>query len=231
MRLLIYRPGAILLAAPLTAGLLKDVGRFAARLDATLAGFAHPAYEERSSLWMLAETPKLRDFVYAVANEEDRKMILRIVECFERRVLAVVDQLERGIIHGDLNEQNILVNEEGDRVAAVIDFGDTHRACTIFELAIAVCYMIIQARDLAMARHVIDGFQSVKKLTRLEKDILKICVCSRLCQSLALGAYSHLNDPSNDYLLTTQKPGWEILRKLWPLDEKEVLKIWGLEDA
>ena len=179
---------------------------------------------------MLSAVPKLRDFVYAVKNPEDRKMILVIVERFERQVLTVTDRLEQGIIHGDLNEQNLLVNFEGNRVSAVIDFGDTHRACMVYEIAITVCYMIIQARDVTAAKHVIDGYQSVKKLTELEKEIFKTCVCARLCQSLALGAYSQANDPQNDYVLVTQKNGWSVLRTLWPMDDKEVMKVWGLED-
>ncbi|XP_043281704.1 hydroxylysine kinase [Venturia canescens] len=231
VRLLEYQPGSTLRSVPITKTLLRDVGQFVARLGATLSNFSHPAIEKRSFLWMLAAVPKLRDYMYALNNEEDRKMIAEVVKQFETQVFPVVEKLEHGIIHGDLNEQNLLVNAEGTRVIAVIDFGDSHRACTVFDLAIAACYMIIQTRDMFAAKYVIEGFQSVKKLINIEKSIMKICVCARLSQSLTLGAYSYMQDPQNEYLLVTQKPGWEMVKKLWPMSDEDVMKIWGLENS
>lgn len=226
-----YQQGSTLHSFPLTQTLLRDVGQFVARLGATLKNFSHPAIEKRCFLWTLEAVPKLRDYVFALSNEEDRKMILGVVEQFEAQVLPVTDQLEQGIIHGDLNEQNLLVGSEGTSVVAVVDFGDSHRACTIFELAISSCYMIIQTLDISAGKYVIEGFQSIKKLTDIEKSILKICICARLAQSITLGAYSYMQDPQNDYLLVTQKPGWEIIKKLWPMPDDEVLKIWGIESS
>ncbi|XP_076631996.1 hydroxylysine kinase [Colletes latitarsis] len=230
VRLLVYRPGELLHRVPITGELLRNVGSFTAKLDDVLTGFSHPAYDDHNTLWMLTSVPRLRQFTYAVNNALEKTLANQVIQTFEQDVLRVTSQLEQGIIHGDLNEQNIVMSPNGRDIAAVIDFGDAHRTCLIFELAIALCYMILQSGDVAMGKHVIEGYQVVRKLTDLEKSILKVTVCARICQSLVMGAYSHIHDPQNEYLLVTQKSGWSLLKKLWPLDRDEVLRIWGLSD-
>lgn len=230
VRLLVYQPGELLHRVPITNQLLRNVGSFTAKLDNVLLGFSHPAYDDHKTLWMLTSVPKLRQFTYALENSLERDLAHQVILAFEKNVLCVTSQLEQGMIHGDLNEQNIVMKPNGSDIAAVIDFGDSYRTCLIFELAIVLCYMILQAGDLAMGKHVIEGYQEVRKLTDLEKRILKVTVCARICQSLVMGVYSYLQDPQNDYLLVTQKSGWTLLKELWPLSEEEALRKWGLMD-
>ncbi|XP_031832464.1 hydroxylysine kinase isoform X1 [Nomia melanderi] len=230
VRLLVYLPGVMLNRMSITSELLRNVGRFTSKLDTVLKGFSHSAYDNHKTLWMLTSVPDLRRFIYAVSNDYERDLAHQVIHAFEEDVLRVMPKLEQGIIHGDLNEQNIVVNSNGTEVTAVIDFGDTHRTCLIFELAITLCYMMLQAGDLAMGKYVIEGYQDIRKLTNLEKKILKVTVCARICQSLVMGAYSYLNDPQNDYLLVTQKSGWVLLKNLWPISQEEVLQRWGLTD-
>ncbi|XP_015112719.1 hydroxylysine kinase [Diachasma alloeum] len=228
IRLLVYRRGEILYNVKPSDDLLRDVGRFSADLDEKLRGFSHPSYKSRDFIWMLVATPKLRDYTYAVKNEGDRVLVEKIISRFEEDVLENMEHFEMGMIHGDINEQNLLVDFDHQKIAGVIDFGDTQYSCLIFELIIALCYMIIQVKDIGRGRHVVEGFLRVKKISELERKILKTGVCARLCQSLVMGAYSHLNNPQNDYVVVTAANGWKILRELWPMDDEEVLKIWGL---
>ncbi|XP_015601077.1 hydroxylysine kinase [Cephus cinctus] len=228
VRLLVYRPGILLCRATMTAELLRKVGSLAGNVDELLKKFHHPAYENHKTLWMLTSLPRLREFIYVIVNSEDRQLVVEVIEKFENDVLNRIDELDRGIIHGDLNEQNILVNENGKDIVAVIDFADTQKSCLVFELAIATCYMMLHAQDLAMGRHVLKGYQEVRDLNKMEKSILKVCICARFCQSLVLGVYTYLNDPQNEYLLITQKNGWKLLKKLWNMNDDEVREIWDL---
>lgn len=228
VRLLTYRPGKILNSIDISVDLLLDVGRFTANLDQTLKRFHHPAYDEYKTLWMLSSVPRLRDFVYAVENAERRFIVENVIARFEGEVIENMDNLETGMIHGDLNEQNIIVDDKGKKVSAVLDLGDSQKSCLIFELAIALCYMIIKAKSIENGKHLLRGYEGVRKLPNFEKKILKTCVCARLCQSLVMSAYSHLNDPQNEYILSTQKNGWIILEELWPLGDDEILQIWEL---
>lgn len=228
VRLLVYQPGELLYRVPITGELFRNVGNFTAKLSNVLMAFSHPAFVDHKTLWMLNSVPKLRQFTYALKNSYERELAHQVIRTFEKDVLLVTSNLQQGIIHGDLNEQNFVMDWSGREIAAVIDFGDSHRTCLIFELAITLCYMILQAGDVAMGKHVIEGYQELRKLTDFEKKILKVTVCARICQSLIMGAYSHLHDPQNEYLLTTQRSGWALLSKLWPLPQDEVLRNWGL---
>lgn len=228
VRLLVYQSGELLHRVSITGDLLRNVGNFVARLDNILMTFSHPAYNHHKTLWMLNSVPQLHQFIYAIKNVFEKDLAHQVIIAFEKDVLQITSQLEQGMIHGDLNEQNLVMSSNGKEIFAVIDFGDAHRTCLIFELAIALCYIIIQTGDIAMGKYVIEGYQDIRKLTDLEKKILKVCVCARICQSLIMGAYSYLHDPQNEYLLTTQKSGWSLLKKLWPLTQDDVLRNWGL---
>ncbi|XP_034935861.1 hydroxylysine kinase [Chelonus insularis] len=228
VRLLVYCPGEILYNVKITSNLVFDVGRFAAKLNEILRGFIYPPFENSIRLWNLLSVPKLRNYLFVIEDVEDKSLLQEVISCFEKNVLDKSNQLEKGMIHGDFNEHNILVDSEKNTVVGVIDFGDVQYSYFIFEVAIALCYMIIQSRDIGMGKHVIEGYQSIKKLSKFEKSILKITVCVRICQSLILGIYTHSNEPQNDYLLVTQKPGWKILRKLWYMEDDEVAIAWGI---
>lgn len=228
VKLLVYRPGELLHRAKATGELLRKVGGFAGRIDEILIGFDHPAYYDHKTLWMLTAVPRLRQFVHALKSPLDKQLVHDVIVSFEKEVLPVTDQLDQGIIHGDLNEHNIITSPDGKDIVAVIDFGDSQRTCRIFELAILLCYMILQAADVGMGKYVIEGYETVRRLTDVERKVLKISVCARMCQSLVMGAYSHLHDPQNQYLLSTQKTGWTLLKRLWPMCQKDVMQAWGL---
>ena len=88
-----------------------EAGVFAAKMDNSLKSFEHPAYEGRNNIWYLNSIPQVKNFLHAVQDETRRKMCKDIFDAFEKEVLGKTDQLEVGIIHGDFNEQNILVRQ------------------------------------------------------------------------------------------------------------------------
>lgn len=228
VKLLVYRPGESLYHVKITDELLRKIGSFTARIDEILTDFNHPAYDDHKSLWMLTSVPRVQQFIYAIKSPLDKQLVHDVIASFQKEVLPIVSQLEQTIIHGDLNEHNIIVSPDGKDVVAVIDFGDVHRTCRVFELAIVLCYMILQTTDVGMGRYVVEGYEKIKKLTDVEKKILKMSVCARICQSLVMGAYSHLHDPENQYLLSTQKTGWMLLKRLWPMSQGDIMQAWGL---
>ncbi|XP_036140012.1 hydroxylysine kinase isoform X2 [Monomorium pharaonis] len=174
VKLLVYRPGELLYNVKLNEELLRNVGSFTARIDEILMGFNHPAYDDHKSLWMLSSVPRVQQFTYVIKSSFDKQLVHDVIVSFQREVLSIMDQLEQTIIHGDLNEQNIIVTPDGKDIAAVIDFGDCHKTCRVFELAIVLCYMILQTADVGMGKYVVEGYEEVKKLTDTEKKILKI---------------------------------------------------------
>jgi hydroxylysine kinase len=93
-----------------------------------------------------------------------------------------VDDLESGMLHGDFNEQNILVRpsaggENEFEIFSAIDFGDSQRSCYVYDLAIAiVATMTICHPDIdpvSTGGHCLAGYLKVKKMKQLDLSLLK----------------------------------------------------------
>lgn len=233
VRLLTYQPGKLLKEVPCTQQLMFKVGKFVAQLDHVLKGFHHPAYDNNKSVWSLESVPLLRKFTFAIQDADRNALVSTIIDAFETAVVSVFDSMEKGLIHGDFNEQNVVVGADladcSWDIAAVLDFGDTQHSCYLFELAICICYMMLLAADsnpLDVGGYVIAGYSMVRPLPDVEFRILKICVSARLCQSLVMGAYSYLQDPGNEYLLTTTQKGWDVLQLIWNTPKNVLMSKW-----
>lgn len=127
---------------------------------------------------MLDSVPQLSQFTFAVKDVTRRKIVEDIIKQFKDRVLTVREKLEKGIIHGDFNEQNIVVeklNEEWT-IKGILDFGDSQYSCYLFELAIAITYMIIVTKNLDAAGYVIAGYSKTRSIPDIEFSLLKVCI-------------------------------------------------------
>lgn len=231
VRLLEFLPGKIFHEIKPTSHIFYQAGEYVAKLDRTLKNFRHDAYKSHKTLWMLESVPKLKDFIYVIKDPARKEMVEQIIEAFETKVLPKMDTFEKGMIHGDFNEQNIIVDKHKQRdeyqIVGVIDFGDTCYSLLVFELAICMTYMMLQSKDLETGGLVLAGYNSVRLVPEKEKEILMNCVAARLCQSVVLGAYTFSLDPDNEYLLTTQKAGWELLESIWSENADKANEIWN----
>ncbi|EDX05396.1 hydroxylysine kinase [Drosophila simulans] len=231
VRLLEFIPGEIFHQVPVTKHLLYRSGEYLARLDRALKNFTHQAYETHKTLWMLQSVPELRQFLYVVKDQELRLICDEVIDAFEAKVLSQLPSMEHQIIHGDFNEQNIVVeqvpNQTEYTIKGVIDFGDTSKSPLIFEIGIALTYMILQANDLANGGIFLSGYTSLNPIENSELALLKYCVAARLVQSLVMGLYTHTLHPTNEYLLVTQEKGWKLLQKLWRESLGDIDELWA----
>lgn len=188
------------------------------------------SYETHESTWQLQSVPKLKDFLYVLQDHSRKEMMEQIIKEFENVVLSKIDDFDSQIIHGDYNEQNIVVepckSESDYKVKGVIDFGDTNKSPVLFEVGIALTYMLLQAKNLESGGIFLAGFESIYPLTADIKKYLKYCVVARLAQSLVLGSYTHSLDPSNEYVLVTQEQGWKLIEELWRCQFENIDEIW-----
>jgi len=235
VRLLNFIPGKILYdIQPWLPRHFYEAGVFAAKMDNSLKSFEHPAYEGRNNIWYLNSIPQVKNFLHAVQDETRRKMCKDIFDAFEKEVLGKIDELEVGIIHGDFNEQNILVRQMKNdpdqwEIFSVIDFGDTNKNPIIFELGITIMYMMTQCKSIhpnEAGGHVLAGYETIRTLPPIEMEVLRLCAAARYAQSLVMGAYSHQQDPTNDYLLVTASTGWTNLTNFWNVSQEDLYKKW-----
>lgn len=239
VRLLTYIPGVILYDVVCTPELCFQTGKLAAMVDKTLQGFHHAAYNSHQTIWMLSNAPQVKQFLFAVKNDSHRALVESVLQNFENRVLTNMDKLPKGVIHGDINEQNIIVRENPNNpskyeIYGLLDVGDSQYNCYLFELALASTYMMLMGNldnFLEFGSQVIAGYNSECQLSELEWDLLKVCIETRYCQSLVMGAYTHHQDPSNTYVLTTSTKGWEQLIKFRSISKDEIQHIWKMNSS
>ena len=145
-----------------------------------------------------------------------------------------------GVIHGDYNEQNIIVQPKPNQgyqpdvetqyyVHGLIDFGDSLWSYYVFEVAITITYMMVESKivdPLFVGGHVLAGYLTERPLSDIEFNCLKACVMGRYAQSLVMGHYTYLQDPGNDYVLITAKNGWPQLKRLWETPKEELYNEW-----
>lgn len=125
---------------------------------------------------MFTSVPHLEEFVYVV-NEAHRGMVEDIIKQFQERVLNKIDEFPKQIVHGDFNEQNILVGKgsNGDfKVIGFIDFGDSQKSCLLFELAIALTYMMLTTGHIETGGFFLGGYKMTRLIPPNELKLLKV---------------------------------------------------------
>jgi len=235
VRLLTFVPGVIVGDVPMSTELLYSVGDTLGRASNALQFWSHGALECHKTVWSLDSLPDLRKFLYVVEDESRRKMVEDVIHSFEESVLANREDLRKGAIHGDFNEQNILchavegTNNTSHEVCGVLDFGDMQYSCLIYDLAVCIMYMMVTTKTMPVLEaggHTIAGYIKHRTIPDAEMNVLRVCIAGRFCQSLVMGAYSYTLDPGNEYLLVTQNAGWGCLQELWNISQEELYAKW-----
>ena len=180
---------------PASNQLLGDIGRSLAELHAALEGFA-PEGCDRTHLWDVSEAQQHRSSVELVANQELRTAIESIMQLHAAIVVPELPDCPRGMLHGDANDENILVDE--DRVVGIVDFGDCLLAPYVVDLGITVAYAMQDPQvDLESITHLVAGYHAIRPLQPLELDLVVPIALSRLATSALIGARRTLDDPDH----------------------------------
>jgi 4-aminobutyrate aminotransferase-like enzyme/Ser/Thr protein kinase RdoA (MazF antagonist) len=216
--LLNYVPGVLLAEVnPHTPELLFSLGTFLGQLDASLADFSHPA-AQRDLKWDLARAGWVKEHLDCIADESRRAMITRVLHRYEAAVIPQLPTLRKSVIHNDANDYNVIVNDaksQARRVVSVIDFGDMLYTCTVFEVAIAAAYALLDKSDsLASAARVVAGYHQAYPLAENEIALLYDLICSRLMVSVVNSARRKQLFPDDPYITISERPAWDALARL-----------------
>uniref|UniRef100_A0A2M4CLV5 Hydroxylysine kinase n=1 Tax=Anopheles darlingi TaxID=43151 RepID=A0A2M4CLV5_ANODA len=232
VRLLEYIPGKVFHGVPHPDRLFYQAGQFIARIDSALKSVDKAKILNRQSIWMLENFPKLKDFIYVIKDEHHKDIIEQVLDAFNRRIVPNLHEFQQGVIYGDFNEHNIIVNKKAAdskeyEITGIIDFGDVCYSRYVFELAIAMTYMMLESNDLDTGGLVMAGYSMIRIIPPHEKDVLRVAIAARFCQSLVLGLYTATVDSSNQYILSTQARGWNMLEALWKESDKDIQERWA----
>lgn len=213
VRLLRFVDGKVLGADGFADRHLSGLGHLAARVDRELADLRFTAIEAKVSFWDLQNWKLQLPNVAYIQNAADRKY----VEYFFQRTKELVDPelpfLRRQLIHGDLNEWNVV--ERGDGSLALIDYGDICYSPLVTEIAIALCYALMWAGDKESAANaLLSSYTALYPLEEKELSLLFDLVALRACISVCRSARSRVEMPDNEYARVSDRRAWDLIRHL-----------------
>ncbi|NXL95489.1 HYKK kinase, partial [Alectura lathami] len=239
VRLLTYLPGIPVAKIAATPQMFYEIGKLAASLDKALSEkFHHPSVKSLHRgqfIWNLANVPLLDQYIYALGQSKYRAVVEQVIKRFKEEVIPKLSCFRACINHGDLNDHNILVDSTSPspedpqfRVSGILDFSDMSYGYYVFEVAIAIMYMMIESADpLGVGGHVLAGFESVLPLTPEERAALFLLVSGRFAQSLVIAAHTARLYPENEeYLMVTARTGWRHLARMVELGPEAVQGTW-----
>ena len=190
-----------------------SLGQQCGILTKALKGFSHKQ-AHRSFEWDVAQSLWTKEYLHLFSNDQ-KEILSYFISEFEKEKNDF-DILRKSIVHNDANDNNIIVSEDlvEPRVKAIIDFGDATHTQIINDLAIACAYAIMEHNDpLDAALPIVSGYHESFPLQEEELRHLYNCIAMRLVISVTKSAISKTKEPENEYLLISEKPAWELLKK------------------
>ncbi len=212
-RLLTYLEGDFLGDVEHSEELFKSFGKFLAEMDLKLQGCKNYVIEARKLKWDLQHFLLNEKYLNDIPNASNRKIAAYFFQQFKEKVIPVLPDLRKQIIHDDANEWNTLV--QNNSISGIFDFGDVCYSQLINELAIALAYSLLGKKEpLKWAIPIILEYHKILPLEEKEIDILYWLIAARLCTTASNSAYERIQRPENSYIQISEKPAWELL-EIW----------------
>jgi 4-aminobutyrate aminotransferase-like enzyme/Ser/Thr protein kinase RdoA (MazF antagonist) len=200
--------------------LRQSLGELCGSLTMALKNFDHRE-AHRTFEWDVAQSLWTKEHI-SLFSEEDKLLVQYFQNLFEHSN-ASYSTLRKSIVHNDANSHNVLVSDSkiDPGVCSVIDFGDTIYTQVINDVAIATAYAIMGQEDpLDAAISVVQGYHKTYPLTAMELPHLYPAVAMRMIISVTKSAINKKKEPENKYLLISEKPAWDALKK-WSAVDKD----------
>ena len=204
----------------ISEGLRTSVGRSVAALGQSLATFDHPA-AHRSHRWDLTRADQHKGAMDLLRDPQQRALLEWAFEQWSSKAAAYFDRLPWQFIHGDLNPENILV--ENGRISGILDFGDCGFNPAVCDLAICLAYqMMEQADPLAVAAQVVAGYQSLRRLSPTEESVLLPLALGRLAVTISVATARRQLDADHPNWFVSEASAWRLLARLSALDDLQL---------
>lgn len=231
VRMLTYLKGEFLGNVKPTKTLFSSLGKTTAELDIKLQSFNNYTLKARRWKWDLQYLHFNEKYIKDIPSAKDRNLIKYYFQQYDENVVPKISKLRKSIIHGDVNEWNVLV--KNNDVTGIIDFGDLCYTPLINELAITIAYACLYVENpLEWASTIIESYHKILTLEEKELAVLYYLIAARLCISVCNSAYERVKNPTNTYTAINEKLAWQFLYnwlKINPIEaENRFRKIVGL---
>jgi Ser/Thr protein kinase RdoA (MazF antagonist) len=192
-RVITWFDGELVDDSPQSPALFEDAGRMLGRLNRALADFDHPG-AHRSLAWDLPRLPELR----ADATEP---LHLEVIDRFAQDVSPALARLPHQVIHNDAHPGNLLVSADApDRLAGILDWGDSVYSARVCDLAVALAYLVPDApRPWPDVEAFTAGFESVVPLLDEERVLLPMLLAARTIMRSVVNQALHRDQHTDPY--------------------------------
>ncbi|MCB0908082.1 MAG: aminotransferase class III-fold pyridoxal phosphate-dependent enzyme [Nocardioidaceae bacterium] len=174
-------------------------GETTARLARAMRGFSHPS-AHRSLPWDLKSVPLTRGMVPSIRHPRLRAAVERTLDRYDATIAPRWESLRAQVVHGDLNIDNALLDDDG-LITGIIDFGDMSHTALITDLASVIDSLVLgrePEEGFRVARLVLDGYQRVTPLEPDELLLISDAWAARAAAGIAIASWRSaegLEDP------------------------------------
>ena len=196
----------------------------------------HPGVTSRVlECWDLQYFMCLKKYILHVEDKKTREMAHTVMAAYETNVLPRLPSMKKGIIHGDANGLNIILQKIGEEyeIAGVIDFGDTVCSHYLFELAIMLAHkmmVVIEYCDpVEFVAPMLHGFLDALPLSGDDLSCLYYAVVARLATIAVKAEYDASMDASNTHISHALPVATKTMEMLLAVDKEDVDRKWKLK--
>lgn len=208
-RLQVHVDGTRWRDAETTPDLLFQVGAYLAQLHGSLSTFQHPG-AQRSHLWDLARANQHAAALKLIADPDRRRIMEQCFHLYRSHALPVLSSCPRGMLHGDANDENILVHD--GMVVGILDVGDCQMGALVQDLAITLSYAVQQdGMTIDSVSSLLCGYQSIRTLEQIELEALVPLSLARMATSICIAETRRVGSPDHETWFSHHASTWDAL--------------------
>ena len=216
LRVVTWLSGRLLCDVDVTPEIARRFGSRLAELDLALEGFSHEG-ENQSLLWDSQRAGDLRGHLVHVNDKDVRSSVEDVLDDFDKLVKPVLASLPRQVIHNDANDDNVLLDVDGD-VSGIIDFGDMLMAPRVIDVSTAASYLRTPGDPLRLIEPFVTAYDKRNALLEVEFEVLFDLIRTRLSMTLIILywrlAARDVDDPYRQKSLNLNSNALEFLQSL-----------------
>ncbi|KAG8181420.1 hypothetical protein JTE90_018887 [Oedothorax gibbosus] len=238
IHLLTYIPGAPLSTVETNENIFFQWGELLAKFHTSVEDFNCPALMKQPTFLDAKNFRFVIEFLDSLPEgalaPDAKPLIENVLNRFPSEYEKHISDLPKGFLHGDFNDQNILVrttDETGSYCAdGILDFDDMHHGPYAWDLGMLLGHALLVKKTLdplEAVGHAVAGYQSVRRLSEKELLFLKMAMECRVCMMCLVSTIVN-RDPSNSYIvmLAPLQPKIDTLKLLSNVDNDSLLTIY-----
>lgn len=211
-RLLTFLEGTFIGDRQASQDLYRSLGSSLAEMNLKLSSLTNYVLKSRENVWDLQYFHLNKKYIDDIPDAHHRNIVRYFFQQYEEHVTPLLPSLRKQIIHGDVNEWNILTHD--DEVSGLIDFGDLSHSYLVNEIAIAITYVCYDKENpLEWVSPILTAYHAIFSLKAKEIKILYYLIAARLCTSVCNSAHARKTDPENSYATVSEQAAWSMLHK------------------